>query len=44
MTDLNVARRERVIHSTVTNKIEADIKIKTKEYMKYIRENELSKV
>jgi hypothetical protein len=41
--DLNVARRERVIISTVTNKIEADIKKKIREYMSLIKENELTK-
>ncbi len=43
MEDLNVARRERVIISTVTNKIEADIKKKIREYMSLIKENELTK-
>lgn len=43
MGELNVGRRERVIHSTVINKIESDIKKKIRDYMKLVRENEISK-
>ena len=38
--DLNLARRERVVHSTVVKSIESDLKKKQLEYMKSICKRE----